>query len=120
LLRQLAHGGLIGFSAARDNMPVTAIRYMPVSAPTRNARRQLQYRTDFVRVMRGFNDRQRALLVWVVLMNRTVRSCCAWEREQGIAAGPGRVMTELVAVLDRLVELLDSEVQEAIDRGAAA
>jgi hypothetical protein len=115
LLRALADGAMIGFSAARDYLPVTAIRYLPVTGTTRNARRQLQCRTDLTRVLHCFSDRQRALLVWVVLMNRSVSSWCIDSREDR-----NRITPELVTALDQLVELLDSEVREAIGRGAAA
>jgi hypothetical protein len=115
LLRALVDGAMIGFSAARDYLPVTAIRYLPVTGTTRNARRQLQCRTDLTRVLRSFSDRQRVLLVWVVLMNRSISSWCRNAREHR-----NRVTTDLVTALDQLIELLDSEVREAIGRGAAA
>jgi hypothetical protein len=113
LLRLWADGATIGFSVERSNLPVSSIQYMPMTGTTRNARRQLQCRTDLTRVLSTFSDRQRALVVWVVLMNRSVSSWCNESQEDR-----NRVMPELVTALDQLVGFLDSEVREAIDHGA--
>jgi hypothetical protein len=122
LLRGMADGAAIGFSTERDlSLPVTAILCRPSKGPGPTALRQERCWRHFVRTMAIFTAAERVLVMHVVLLNRSVqRWCQEREAQRGLPVSPAKVMGQLVSCLDRLVEHLDSEVHEAINRGAAA
>jgi len=121
LLRAWADGACIGFSVPRElDQPVTMIRYGPTTGPGRTARRRTWCWRSFARTMGIFTANERRLLTFVVLLNRSVAAWCRERHEAKQHANAARVMGTLVGCLDRLVAFLDSEVQEALERGAAA
>jgi hypothetical protein len=116
LLRGLADGAAIGFSAPRDlSMPIQAIVYRPSTGPGRLAERQARCWRRFVRCMAMFTRAQRELLTLVVLLNNSVHRVAA-ARD----INPPRLMGELVACLDQLEQHFAPEVDAALARGLAA
>jgi hypothetical protein len=116
LLRGLADGAAIGFSAPRDlSLPVQAVTHRPRFGPGRLAERQARCWRRFVKAMAAFTRAQRELLTLVVLTNNSVHRIAAARR-----INPPRLMGELVACLDQLEQHFASEVDEALARGLAA
>jgi hypothetical protein len=110
LLRGLADGAVIGFSAPRDlSMPIQAIVYRPSTGPGRLAERQARCWRRFVRCMVMFTRAQRELLTLVVLLNTSVHRIAM---ARGVH--PPRLMGELVACLDQLEQHFASEVDAAL------
>jgi hypothetical protein len=116
ILRGLADGAAIGFTAPRDlSLPVQAIVYRPSMGPTRTAERQARCWHRFVKVMAIFTRTQRELLTLVVLLNTSVQRIATVRGLQAPA-----LMGTLVACLDQLDQHFSREVDEALARGLAA
>jgi hypothetical protein len=116
ILRGLADGAAIGFTAPRDlSLPVQAVTYRPSLGPTRTAERQTRCWRRFVKAMAVFTRAQRELLTLAVLLNTSVHRIAA---ARGLQAPI--LMGQLVACLDMLAQHLAAEVDEAMARGLAA
>ena len=121
LLRAWGDGAAIGFSAPRDDgLPVTGVVHLPKTGPGRLAEHRARCWRRFVRVMAIFNAEQRALVTHVVLLNRSVNAWVKEHRERSLPVNAGKVMSALVGCLDMLVEFLNAEVRDVIDRGVEA
>jgi hypothetical protein len=121
ILRRLADGAAIGFSGERDlSVPITSITYRPVTGPAPLALKQAKCWAGFVRAMAIFTRDQRALLTWVVLLNRTVDRWCKEKRAAGEIVFAAYLMGRLTACLDLLEQHFASEVDQAIKRGRVA
>ena len=109
--RLLADGACIGFSAGRDNfLPISSIRYRPMTGPGATALRQERCWRKFATVLRLFDADQTLLLVHVLLLNWTVRRWCQARREAGLTVSPDKEMCRLLECLDRLVEHFETDI----------
>jgi hypothetical protein len=112
-LRAAFDGARIGFSGLRSWTPVNAVQYRPSQGPTRSAMAQLKARMQFDRAWATFDDRQRALLASVVLLNTAITVTA-----ELLGISPNLATQQLVAALDVLVDRLG--VQRDIDAGRVA
>jgi hypothetical protein len=112
LVRRRWDGARLGFSGVRDMLPVTSIIYLPKAGPTRLQHRQVSCWRSLRRIIKLFSDTEWTLLRRVVLENRTISNLC---RTHG--GCPKAMMQTLVRCLDRLVEHLDSEIDEGLKQG---
>jgi hypothetical protein len=71
-LRAAWDGARLGFAGLKDWRPISSIQYRPSTGPGTAARRQLGCRKAFDKAWALFDDRSRALLASVVLMNLSI------------------------------------------------
>ena len=114
ILRSLADGAAIGFSAPRDHgLPVTAILYRPKTGPGALATRQARCWRRFVQIMALFTKPQRALLTELLLLNLSVNKIVQMRQAAGLTVHPAMLMGTVLALLDQLVTHLEGELEKA-------
>jgi hypothetical protein len=107
-LRLLHDGSRIGFSAERDwSRPIQALLYRPSTGPSQLALKQARCGRGLAHCMRVFSAGQQAMIEWIILGNRSLRS---WQ--QAHAMTPAATRTMLLAILDELVRHFDDGARE--------
>jgi hypothetical protein len=115
LLRRLSDGVAIGFSGARDLTSAESWTFGPITGFGAAAIRSAKAWPAFRRAMALYNQTERELMTYIVLLNMSVRSWCARQRELGRPANPVQAMQRLVVCLDRLVEHFKHEIDRGLD-----
>jgi hypothetical protein len=112
MFRALADGACIGFSAARDSgLPISSIRYRPMTGPGALAQQQERCSRRFKKVLALFEPEQLPMLVNILLANMTVRGWTMAQRAAGMKVRADVEMRKLVAILDALVEHFQDDLQ---------
>ena len=117
-LRQAADAVAIGYSGARELVPIQSLTYGPKTGPGQAALRSVRAWPVYRRAMKLFCPLQRELIAHIILSNWTVRRWCEYRCEQGVPARQAVEMGKLLAILDVLVEHFASEVEQDLQHGA--
>jgi len=118
MLRQAADAAGIGFSAEKDEMPVTSITYGPKPGPGPAALASAKAARTFDRAWKLFPPSQQPMVVGIILRNWAVEYWCQMESDRtGRRMDPKIEMGKLVAVLELLVEHYRTEIENGLANG---
>jgi hypothetical protein len=118
MLRQAADAAGIGFSAEKDDMPVTSIVYGPKPGPGPAALATAKAARTFERAWKLFAPTQHAMIIGIILRNWAIEHWCRVESERiGRKINPMLEMGKLVAILEILAEHYRTEIDEGLTNG---
>jgi hypothetical protein len=118
MLRQAADAAGIGFSAEKDDMPVTSIVYGPKPGPGPAALASDKAARTLERDWKLFAPSQHAMIRGIILRNWAVEHWCKVEAERtDRRIDPRLEMGKLVAILEVLAEHYRTEIDEGLTNG---
>ena len=101
----------LGFSPAKEVVPVNSLTYHPRSGFSAGAVAQVAASAAIARVLRRFTGRQQWMLLVILIFNKSLKQWCDGMDN----AAPGIEMGRLLSALD----LLEEHYRSAIDRDLA-
>jgi hypothetical protein len=117
-LRYSADAAGIGFSADKDDLPVTSIIYGPKAGPPKRDEQSLKGWRDFRRAIRPFGEYQLRMLEHVILRNWALSRWIELEEERrGAKPNAQLEMGLLLGILEVLLAYYRSEIEQGLANG---